>query len=248
MAGTLFQDNLSPYLTIVEQGSTPATPGAGDQKLFIRTSDHLLCYVNSSGTVAPVSAGGSGSITSSGYTQNTARLLGRTTASAGAIEEITVGTGLSLSAGSLTATGAAGGASASYKRTSGDYTTTSSTFVDVDGTNLALAITTGAHRVLIGVVGSLNTSTAYQIVTFDLTVDGTRVGSTNGGIFQTRREGADGGTNMMRSASFTFLTDALTAASHTFKLQWKVDTGTATLMGGTSNNPYMQMYVIEQAS
>lgn len=51
---TLFQDNLSPYLTVVEQGSTPANPGAGDQKLFVRTSDHLLCYVNSSGTVTTV--------------------------------------------------------------------------------------------------------------------------------------------------------------------------------------------------
>lgn len=50
----------------------------------------------------------SGSITASGYTQSTARLLGRTTASTGAVEEITVGTGLSLSAGSLTATGGAG--------------------------------------------------------------------------------------------------------------------------------------------
>jgi len=49
--------------------------------------------------------GGSGSITASGYTQNTARLLGRTSASAGAIEEITVGSGLSLAAGSITATG-----------------------------------------------------------------------------------------------------------------------------------------------
>lgn len=56
MAGTLFQDNLSPYLTVVEQGSTPATPSAGDQKLFIRTSDHVLCYVNSSGTVTPVAS------------------------------------------------------------------------------------------------------------------------------------------------------------------------------------------------
>jgi hypothetical protein len=53
---TLFQDNLSPYLTAVEQGSTPANPASGNQKLFVRTSDHVLCYVNSSGTVAPVSA------------------------------------------------------------------------------------------------------------------------------------------------------------------------------------------------
>lgn len=50
----LFQDNLSPYLTAVEQGSTPANPASGNQKLFIRTSDHVLCYLNSSGTVTPL--------------------------------------------------------------------------------------------------------------------------------------------------------------------------------------------------
>lgn len=44
----------------------------------------------------------SGSITASGYTQTTARILGRTTAGTGAIQEITVGSGLTLSAGSLT--------------------------------------------------------------------------------------------------------------------------------------------------
>jgi hypothetical protein len=43
-----------------------------------------------------------------GLTMATARLLGRTTASTGAAEEITVGSGLSLSGGSLTATGGSG--------------------------------------------------------------------------------------------------------------------------------------------
>jgi hypothetical protein len=47
-------------------------------------------------------------VTTSGLTQTTARILGRTTSSTGAIEEITVGTGLSLAAGSLTATGGSG--------------------------------------------------------------------------------------------------------------------------------------------
>lgn len=46
-----------------------------------------------------------GVITGSSLTMNTSRLLGRTTASSGDIEEITVGSGLSLSGGSLTATG-----------------------------------------------------------------------------------------------------------------------------------------------
>lgn len=49
-----------------------------------------------------------GAVTTSGLTMTTARLLGRTTASTGAVEEITVGSGLSLAAGSLTATGVAG--------------------------------------------------------------------------------------------------------------------------------------------
>jgi hypothetical protein len=60
-------------------------------------------------TLSAAGGGGSGSITASGYTQNTARILGRTTASSGAIEEITIGSGLSLSGGSLTATAGGGG-------------------------------------------------------------------------------------------------------------------------------------------
>ena len=50
--------------------------------------------------------GASGPVTTSGLTQATDRLLGRTTASTGAVEEITVGSGLSLSSGSLTASAA----------------------------------------------------------------------------------------------------------------------------------------------
>jgi len=61
-----------------------------------------------SGVLSAATAGtdyaSAGAITSSGLTMATARLLGRTTASAGAPEEITVGTGLSLSAGTLSAT------------------------------------------------------------------------------------------------------------------------------------------------
>ena len=45
-----------------------------------------------------------GAVTTSGLTMTTARILGRTTASSGAVEEISVGTGLSLSAGTLSST------------------------------------------------------------------------------------------------------------------------------------------------
>jgi hypothetical protein len=47
-----------------------------------------------------------GLITGSGLTMNSNRMLGRSTAAAGAIEEIQVGTNLSLSGGILSAAGA----------------------------------------------------------------------------------------------------------------------------------------------
>lgn len=58
--------------------------------------------------VATIPAGvlTTGPVVSSGLTMSTARLLGRTTASTGAIEELTAGTGLSLTGGSLSVTAA----------------------------------------------------------------------------------------------------------------------------------------------
>lgn len=47
-------------------------------------------------------------VTAIGAQMNTGKLLGRSTAGSGAIEEITIGSGLSLSAGTLSATGGGG--------------------------------------------------------------------------------------------------------------------------------------------
>jgi hypothetical protein len=83
------------------------------------SDDVVLTIPDQSGTLAvvtdiPTTAGdvgavAAGAITTSGLTQATARILGRTTASTGAVEEITIGSGLSLSAGELSATGGSGG-------------------------------------------------------------------------------------------------------------------------------------------
>lgn len=61
---------------------------------------HAISYKVVVSTVGQNSA-----ITQTDLTQSTSRLLGRTTAGTGAVEEISVGSGLSLSAGALTATG-----------------------------------------------------------------------------------------------------------------------------------------------
>jgi hypothetical protein len=75
-------------------------------RLPVGTGSTQVAAGNHTHVVADVTgAAASGSITTSGLTQATARILGRTSASTGAVEEITVGSGLSLSAGELSATG-----------------------------------------------------------------------------------------------------------------------------------------------
>lgn len=74
--------------------------------LLVGNGSNVATDVAMSGVVTLANTGATaltGSITTSGLTQSTAKLLGRSTASTGAIEEITVGAGLTLAAGTLTA-------------------------------------------------------------------------------------------------------------------------------------------------
>lgn len=91
---------------LVFDATTPATQAFGDAGT-----------VGSAGTTAhrdhkhpmPTAA-----VTTSGLTQATGKLLGRNTASTGAIEEITLGTNLSMTGTTLNATAGAGGITQSY--------------------------------------------------------------------------------------------------------------------------------------
>jgi len=53
---TTVADDNTTYKVLVEQGSTPASPAAGKQKIFIDSADHLLKRVNSAGTVTIIEA------------------------------------------------------------------------------------------------------------------------------------------------------------------------------------------------
>jgi hypothetical protein len=114
-----------------------------------------------------------------------------------------------------------------------DYTTTSSSFADVDATNLALTITTGgAHDIMIGFTGSVDHSAA-GLVYFDLDLDGVLQGGDDGiGVIQF------GTSAVVHLVSFVYLIQNVTAASHTIKLQWKVSTGTATLYAGAGTSTF----------
>jgi hypothetical protein len=89
-------DTLSPTNLDLPTASSPSQTAEGravwdsdDDKLTVGTGSGRKTMVNE------------GAATSSGLTQASGKLLGRTTAGTGAIEEITPGSGLTLSAGSL---------------------------------------------------------------------------------------------------------------------------------------------------
>lgn len=110
-----------------------------------------------------------------------------------------------------------------------DITTTSTSFVDIDATNLILTFTTGGGDVLIGFVGTFSTS-ANANVYLDIheSVAGARYFGDDGLVaaFQTNT------ANSNYHVSFVVRLTGLSAASHAFKLQWKVSAGTTTLYAG----------------
>jgi hypothetical protein len=112
-------------------------------------------------------------------------------------------------------------------RTSGDLTTASTSFVDATG--LTTTITTGAHRCLVFLQASGNNSANNGNTATDLAIDGTRQGG-GYGLAVANSPAAAGNGNL----GFVYLTSALSAASHTLKIQWRVDAGTGTMFASTT--------------
>lgn len=108
------------------------------------------------------------------------------------------------------------------------YTTTSAVFVDVDSTNLAISLTINGSAVLV-TFAAVVTCSLLGDVYMDITVDGTRYGSAGAdGVWETHIDTAGYG----HSLSGAIMVTGLSAGLHTFKLQWKTNTGTASLFSG----------------
>lgn len=116
------------------------------------------------------------------------------------------------------------------------FSTTSTSFVDV--TSLSVTLTTGANRCLIIFSGSVNNTNAAAGSLITIDQDGSNIGSSNG-IVNVVSSGAGDSNN----GSFSILTDVLSAASHTFKVQLRADSGTANVNG----NPTARFAVMELA-
>lgn len=112
--------------------------------------------------------------------------------------------------------------------TSGDLTGLGSTsFADLTGATVT--ISTGAHRVRVYCIAVCEGQNLGQNFHLDLNIDGTRVGGTNGlNWFNTY-------SSSRIDMGFTYVTDVLTAASHTFKLQYRVQSGTLKVYASSTN-------------
>lgn len=112
-------------------------------------------------------------------------------------------------------------------RTAGDISTTSTSFVDA--TSLSITGSTGARRCLVGFTGFVYHGSNQAGIYIQLDIDGTD----QGGAFGMTGEVTVSGGNDAHNASFVYMTDVLTAASHTFKIRWRVTSGTGNMYAGT---------------
>lgn len=108
-----------------------------------------------------------------------------------------------------------------------DKTTTSTSFVAVDTTNMRLTATINSGRCMIFVNCEWHSAAFTDKIYADILLDGGSTRATNGGTngvcawYNTN-------TNSDRCA-FTALFTGLSVGSHTFDLAWKVSTGTGTI-------------------
>lgn len=132
-----------------------------------------------------------------------------------------------------------GGRTIGSKTSAVSASTSSTTFVDIDATNLIITQTLTSTRALCVLVAPMYQNTAGSYVYFDFVVDSTsRIGGTNG-IFGFSPAAA-GGYYMPGVVVGIFT--GLTAASHTFKPQWKVSANVGGLIGTSG---VAQFYVLE---
>lgn len=108
-----------------------------------------------------------------------------------------------------------------------DYTTSSTSFVDIDATNLNLQLTTNGGDILIGFYGTVRNTTINLHTYLDIEINGTVVGGDDGLVFLLQEVAAKG-----QVMSLTHLAVGLPAGTHNIKLQWKVAGGTATIFAG----------------
>lgn len=233
---TIASDNPFPSVLMVE-GDPEALAedaAAGQRRLAVGT-DHLLYLVDDAGVATEVGGGGySDPLTTRGdvIVRNASNVTARL--AIGSSGKVLQSDGTDVSWQTPASGGGEFTETSTATRTAGDLTTTSTTWVDA--TSMSVTITTAAVRCLVFVSGSCG-HTGSGSTALDIDIDGSRQGQTFGLAIVSP-------AGVIVPIGITYLTGVLSAASHTFKLQWRVDAGTGQLYASTGVTPLI-MTVIE---
>jgi hypothetical protein len=128
------------------------------------------------------------------------------------------------------------GARQTVRKTS-TFSTTSTSFTDV--TDLSITVTTGPCPVLLILSSTVNGSNLNVRTFLTFNVDGSDKGASTGGLVSARLP--DGASSDV--VTMTYLTDQLSAGSHTFKVRMRVSTGTGYLIA--DNDGEIQFTLVE---
>jgi hypothetical protein len=131
-----------------------------------------------------------------------------------------------------------------FRDNGANYTTTSTSFVAVDSTNMKQTITMSGSSALVGFAGTVFNTDAGNvgINCLDITVDGVRAGAagTDGIVVMVDL----GSVTHQTNGSFSILVTGLSTGSHTFALVWRTNNSVNTVAlssgsgaGGTDNIP-----------
>lgn len=112
-----------------------------------------------------------------------------------------------------------------YQRTAGNYTTTSATNADIDGTNMTLTFTPVSTKYQVMLAGEISNNGAGQTVTMILSVAGTDYEFNVSAV-----------TANLHYSFCAAMNLTLSVASQTIKTRWKTSGGTATLYGSGVNS------------
>jgi hypothetical protein len=123
----------------------------------------------------------------------------------------------------------------------GQYGTTSTTYVDVDATAFTSTLTINSGRALVFFACYLYNQNVAGTGQLTLLVDGVDQGGANG-LFHL-------GQNGSRPVVYMKVISGLSAASHIFKLQWKVSVGTQTIsigQYGSANPVWTNVFAVQE--
>jgi hypothetical protein len=214
---TKASDNAFPSILITE-GTEPAAPAAGKQRLYIDSTTHKLKRTDSSGTDVTIEAA-AGAVASDTIWDAKGDLAAGT--GADTASKLTVGTNQDiLVANSAQSTGLQWVTLQVGRvvRSSGDFTHTGDTnFTDITGASITF--TTGARRVALDFSASWYVNNATGTAGLDFVIDGTRPGGTTAGMTTYNQHAT---ASEAVPVHIHYLTDVLSAGSHTFKVQAKV--------------------------